>query len=117
MCTQQRLKLANASAQSDWSFLPALMAQLDARSTGDLEVAGSTAAWFVDINHDIFSPFRWLYPRHTKYVGVYIFRFSVFRSSASSFVRSYFSVLVGSVFALKFIRLFDGFHLYLALYR
>ena len=32
------------------------MAQLDARQTGDQEVAGSTIAWsFVEIDHEIFS--------------------------------------------------------------
>ena len=54
---------------------------------------------------------QWLYPRHTKYVGVYSFRFSVrpfVRSYVRSFVRSF--VVRSSfrhrvkVFALKFIR-------------
>ena len=101
MCTQQRLKLASVSAQSDWSFLPALVSQLDARPTGDLEVAGSTAAWFVDIDHDIFYPFPLIIPPTYEVCGVYSFRFSFDRSSVSSFV---LSVIVGSVFALKFIR-------------
>ena len=39
-----------------------------------------------------------LYPRHTKYVGVYSFRFSV-RSSVHSFVRAFVRLLVtGSKF-------------------
>ena len=56
----------------------------------------------------------WLYPRHTKYVGVYSFRFSVrpfVRSYVRLFVRSYVRSFVRSsfrhrvkVFALKFIR-------------
>ena len=51
-----------------------------------------------------------LYPRHTKYVGVYSFRFSV-RPFVRSFVRTYVRSFVRSsfrhrvkVFALKFIR-------------
>ena len=50
-----------------------------------------------------------LYPRHTKYVGVYSFRFSVrpfvsyVRSFVRTFVRSSFRHRV-KVFALKFIR-------------
>ena len=51
-----------------------------------------------------------LYPRHTKYVGVYSFRFSV-RPFVRTFVRSYVRSFVCSsfrhrvkVFALKFIR-------------
>ena len=47
-----------------------------------------------------------LYPRHTKYVGVYSFRFSVHlfvRTYVRSFVRSSFRHRV-KVFALKFIR-------------
>ena len=47
-----------------------------------------------------------LYPRHTKYVGVYSFRFSVrlfVRSFVRSFLRSSFHHRV-KVFALKFIR-------------
>ena len=47
-----------------------------------------------------------LYPRHTKYVGVYSFRFSV-RSYVRSFVRSYIRSSFRhrvKVFALKFIR-------------
>ena len=47
-----------------------------------------------------------LYPRHTKYVGVYSFRFSVrpfVRTYVRSFVRSSFRHRV-KVFALKFIR-------------
>ena len=39
--------------------MPALVAQLDARPTGDQEVAGSTtvglATFFVEIDHEIFS--------------------------------------------------------------
>ena len=47
-----------------------------------------------------------LYPRHTKYVGVYSFRLSVrpfVRSYVRLFVRSSFSHRV-KVFALKFIK-------------
>ena len=61
----------------------------------------------------VFSKFSWflfpqisfiplLYPRHTKFVGVYSFRFSV-RPLVRSFVRSSFRHRV-KVFALKFIR-------------
>ena len=55
---------------------------------------------------------KWLflYPRHTKYVGVYSFRFSV-RPFVRSFVRTFVRTFVRSsfrhrvkVFALKFIR-------------
>ena len=52
-----------------------------------------------------------LYPRHTKYVGVYSFRFSVHpfvrtyvRLYVRSFVCSFVFLSQGKVFALKFIR-------------
>ena len=51
-----------------------------------------------------------LYPQHTKYVGVYSFRFSV-RPFVFSYIRSFLCTFVRSsfrhrvkVFALKFIR-------------
>ena len=63
-----------------------------------------------------YSDDSFLYPQHTKYVGVYSFCFSV-----RLFIRTYVCSFVGSsfhhkvkVFALKFIRPFDGFHSYLA---
>ena len=48
-----------------------------------------------------------LYPRHTKYVGVYSFRFSVrpfIRSYERSFVRLFIFPSQGQVFGLKFIK-------------
>ena len=50
-----------------WSHVPASVAQLDARPTGDQEVVGSTPTpgrrCFVEIDHEIFlrsfSPFHW----------------------------------------------------------
>ena len=53
------------------------------------------SVWMVSWNN-------WLYPRHTKYVGVYSFRFSV-RLFVRLFVRSVGRHRV-KVFALKFIR-------------
>ena len=45
----------------------------------------------------------WLYPRHTKYVGVKYLRLTV-RQFVRTFVRSFVRLSVtGSVFALKFI--------------
>ena len=58
----------------------------------------SSFAW--DLPKNLTIKCSLLYPRHTKYVGVYSFRFSV-RSFVCSFVRL---SVTGSVFALKFIR-------------
>ena len=65
---------------------------------------------YIAIPSRLFDEFHLLYPRHTKYVGVYSFRFSV-HPSVRSYVRTFVHTFVRlsfrhrvKVFALKFIR-------------